>query len=277
MEGLGGQVLGVSEELIAAAQRFNFTAYPFAVIDILIVALLFYWIYFFLRQTRAMRILYGIAILGFFLLLGRLLELTLLNFVMRYLVASILIAIPVVFQPELRAALERLGRTRFVGAGRPFLRHADIQATVDTIVKTVEGLSRRKVGALIVLAGNTGLRDFIESGVEINARLSRELLWNIFTPKTPLHDGATIIVGDRIAAASCRLPLSEEQFAEALGTRHRAALGLSSQTDALIIVVSEETGRISIALEGILIPDVTPESLKERLQTFYQPKLVKSS
>jgi len=266
---LTGQVLGISEEVISAAQRFNLAAYPFAVIDVLIVAVLFYWIYFFLRETRAIRILYGIAILALLLLAGRLLNLTLLNFVMRYLVASILIAIPVVFQPELRAALERLGRTRFVATNLPISRRFDVSNTTETVVKTVSGLSRRKVGALIVLTGHTGLRDFVETGVELNADLSRELLWNIFTPKTPLHDGAVIVTGNKVSAASARLPLSEEQFGETLGTRHRAALGLSAQTDALIIVVSEETGHVSVASGGVLSQDLTEEALRDRLRSFY--------
>lgn len=265
-----GQVLGISNEVVSALGHFNLYDNPFAFIDILIVSLLFYWIYFFLRETRAMRILYGIAVLGILLVLGRLLDLTLLNFVMRYLVASILVAIPIVFQPELRAALERLGRTRFVSSNLALARRFDPHSTIETVVKTVIGLSRRKVGALIVLAGQTGLRDFIETGVELNADLSRELLWNIFTPKTPLHDGAVIIIGNKIAAASARLPLSEEQYAETMGTRHRAAIGLSAQTDALAIVVSEESGRVSMASGGVLIQDLTEKALRERLQGYYQ-------
>jgi len=277
MSDLSGQILGISGELVAAAQRFNIANDPFAAIDILLVALLFYWIYFFLRETRAMRILYGIAVLGLLLLLGRLLNLTLLNFVMRYLTASILVAIPVVFQPELRAALERLGRTKFVGAGLPSIRRFDAPNTINTIVYAVSGLARRKIGALIAIAGETGLREFAETGVVLNAELSRELLWNIFTPKTPLHDGALIIAGNRIVAAGTRLPLSEEQFSEKLGTRHRAAIGLSSQTDALVIVVSEETGTISVASGGVLTQDLTPAALHERLSRFYQPSLKKES
>lgn len=277
MSDLSGQILGVSEELVAVARRFDIINNPFAVIDILLVALIFYWMYFFIRETRAMRILYGIAILGLLLLLGRLLDLTLLNFVMRYLTASILVAIPVVFQPELRAALERLGRTKFVGTGLPITRHFDIPHTINTIVYAVSGLSRRKIGALIVIAGQTGLREFTETGVALNAELSRELLWNIFTPKTPLHDGALIIAGNKIVAAGTRLPLSEEQFSEKLGTRHRAAIGLSSQTDALVIVVSEETGMISVASGGVLTQDLTPAALHERLERFYQLSVKKDA
>jgi len=269
MTDLAGEVLGVSSELMSYVDRFNLAAHPFAVVDILLVALLSYWIYFFLRETRAMRILYGIVLLAILLLLGRLLDLTLLNFVMRYLVASILIAIPVVFQPELRSALEKLGRTRFVASNLPLTRRFDTNQTIETVVKTVVGLSRRKVGALIVLAGHTGLRDVIETGVPLNAELSRELLWNIFTPKTPLHDGAVVIVADKVAAASARLPLSEEQFAETLGTRHRAGLGLSEQTDAFIIIISEETGHVSVASGGGLTQNLSEEVLRERLRTFY--------
>ncbi len=267
---IGGQVLGVSDEVASALTSISAAASPFAVVDIFIVALLFYWIYFFLRETRAMRILYGLVILGILLGLGRLLDLTLLNFVMRYLLASILVALPIVFQPELRAALERLGRTRFVSSNLAVSRKFDPNFTIETVVKTAIGLSRRKIGALFVLAGQTGLRDFVETGVELNADLSRELLWNIFTPKTPLHDGAVIIVGNKVAAASTRLPLSEEQYAETMGTRHRAAIGLSGQTDALVIVISEETGRVSVASGGALIQDLTEEALRERLQGFYQ-------
>jgi diadenylate cyclase len=266
-----GQVLGAAQELVAATSRLAFADRPFATLDILIVALLFYWIYFFLRATRAMRILYGMVILGILLLLGRLLDLTLLNFVMRYLLASILIAIPVVFQPELRAALERLGRTRFMTPGLSSLRRSEVDKSIDTIVYAVSGLSRRKIGALIAVTGHTGLRDVVETGVPLNADLSRELLWNIFTPKTPLHDGAAIVAGNKIVAAGARLPLSEEQFSEKMGTRHRAALGLAAQTDALVIVVSEETGRVSVAEGGLINPDVSLDALTERLKRFYHP------
>lgn len=271
MSDLPGQILGVSQEFIASVGSLRWQIHPFAPLDILIVALLFYWIYFFLRETRAMRILYGIAILGFLLLVGRILELTLLNFVMKYLIASILIAIPVVFQPELRAALEKLGRTRFVGSSLPLMSKIDIETTTDTLVRSVMGLARRRIGALIVLTGKTGLRDFIETGVVLNADLSRELLWNIFTPKSPLHDGAVIVSGNKIVAASARLPLSEEQFAETLGTRHRAAIGLSAQTDALVIVVSEETGRVSIATGGALTPNLAEEELRQKIKLFHNP------
>lgn len=269
MNDLSGQILGITDQVTASLQGLRLTWQPFAILDILIVSILFYWIYLFLRETRAMRILYGIAILGSLLLIGRIFELTLLNFVMKYLVTSILVAIPVVFQPELRAALERLGRTRFVTTQFPLLRRVDIPATVTMLSEATNALAKRKIGALIVLTGRTGLKDFIETGTELDANLSRELLWNIFTPKTPLHDGAVIIEGNKIVAASTRLPLSEEQFSGKFGTRHRAALGLSAQSDALVIVVSEETGRISTAREGVLSQDMTQDELAQKIRAFY--------
>ena len=219
-----------------------------------------------------MRILYGIAFLAVIMLAGRLLQLAALNYILTFVLAGLVVAIPVVFQPELRAALERLGRTRFVGDfGK--LKKAHLEAVVAEIISGVEFLAKEKQGAIIVLTRQTGLRDIVQTGVVINGYVTRQLLINIFSPKTPLHDGAIIISGDKIIAANCWLPLPEQEFNFDLGTRHRAAAGITAETDAIVVVVSEETGRISLAVSGNLTVGLTPKQLKDFLIQLLQHKI----
>ncbi|OGD56425.1 TIGR00159 family protein [Candidatus Berkelbacteria bacterium RBG_13_40_8] len=253
-------------------RQFNFHEHPFEILDVLLVAILIYWVYLLLKETRAMRILYGIAVLAIIMLLGRLLQLQTLNFILTYVLAGLVVAIPVVFQPELRAALERLGRTRFVGEfGK--LKKYEIANIVLEIISAVDFLSKNRQGAIIVLTRQTGLRDIIQTGVRLDAQVTRQLLINIFAPKTPLHDGAVIISGDKVIAANCWLPLPEQEFNFDLGTRHRAAAGITSETDAIVIVVSEETGKISLAVGGNLTIDLTSAQIKEFLINLLQHKI----
>lgn len=260
-----GKILGVSDQVSDFLRGLNVLFHPLAVLDIIIVAALIYFVYIFLRETRALRILYGIAVLAVIFLLGQLLELQALNFLLRHFLTLILVAIPVVFQPELRAALERLGRSRLVSEFTG-LKKFEIKDVVSKILEAVKALSKNKTGALIVLARLSGLREFVETGTTLDARLSPELLLNIFSPKAPLHDGAVIISGNKIIAAGATLPLSEElKYDTELGTRHKAALGLASQTDAVIIIVSEENGQVSLALEGKIYRSLSPKELEERL------------
>ncbi|MDO8513312.1 MAG: diadenylate cyclase CdaA [bacterium] len=234
------------------------------ILDILLVTLIFYWIYLVLRETRGIRIVYGIFILLLLTATGRFLDLAALNFLLKYLSTMILVAIPVVLQPELRSFLERLGRTNIV-ADITKLKKKEMGDLIDTVADTVEVLSKNKVGALIVFERHTGLREYIENGILINGIVSTELLLTIFSQNTALHDGAVIINGNQVVAASCTLPLTDEKMALQLGTRHRAALGLTSITDALIIIVSEETGHISLAQESRLERQLSPDLLKQRL------------
>ena len=266
------QVLGTSSKASYFLDQFNIRNQPFEIVDILIVAILVYWVYLLLKETRAMRILYGIAILAIIMVLGRLLQLQALNFILTYVLAGLVVAIPVVFQPELRAALERLGRTRFVG-DFAHIKPNKLQSLVSEVVEATDFLSKNHMGAIIVFTRQTGLRDIVQTGVRLDADISKQLLINIFSPKTPLHDGAVIISGDKIVAANCWLPLPEQEFTLDLGTRHRAASGISSGTDALVLVVSEETGKISLADSGNLTTDLKSCQLKDFLTNLLQHKI----
>ncbi len=238
---------------------------PAAILDIIIVALLFYWLYILVRQTRAIRILYGIIFLFLLWFIGRALNLTTLNYILNYLVTATIVAIPVVFQPELRAALEKLGRPQIVSDLRR-LRRPENESPVNIISEATEILAHRKIGAIIIVARKTGLREFIEAGVRLDARLSTELILSIFSPQSALHDGAAIIQDNRIVAAKVILPLSDNKFDYHLGTRHRAGVGLTAQSDAVAIIVSEERGEISFAIDGILEPNLNEEALRKKLR-----------
>lgn len=229
------------------------------------MSILLYSAYLLVKETRALRILYGIFVLAAIYLVGQVFNLVALNFLLRSVFAVTLVAIPVVFQPELRAALERLGRGQVLSGLRANNKKDSLEAALDDLIKEVRLLSDNKVGALIVLERTTGLKDLIDSGISLNADLSAELLGSIFNRKSPLHDGAVVIRGQKVLAASVFLPLSEEIEDTSLGTRHRAALGLSKETDALVIIVSEETGRISLAIRGKL-DSIKPDRLERKLK-----------
>lgn len=264
------KILGVQDEVNYLWSSLNFTKNPFFILDILIVALIIYWVYLFLKETRAIRIIYGIVILGFLYLIGKLLNLTTLNYILKSLTTMFVVTIPIVFQPELRTMLERLGRTDLVSDFRK-LKGSEIFQIINEIIVAVKKMSKTKTGGLIVITQKTGLRDIIETGVRIDSKITNELITTIFFNKTPLHDGALIIKGNKIAAASCMLPLSsEDNYNFHLGTRHRAALGLSEVSDAIIIVVSEEKGSISLANKGILNFDIDIYKLKKYLEDIIQ-------
>ena len=193
-------------------------------------------------------------------------------FILQYSLTALVVAIPIVFQPELRNALIKLGRTKFTG-GFLDLKKRELHEVIEIIVESCEILSKQKIGALIVLARSDRLREHVEKGKSLNAELSTELLINIFSPKAPLHDGAVIIAGNKIIAAGAVLPLSDSKFDYHLGTRHRAAIGLSSISDAIVLVVSEETGRVSIAIDGVLETDLKPEQINEKLQGILSIKI----
>ena len=228
---------------------------PEELLDLAIVAALGYAAYRFIQHTRAVRILYGIAVLLVIWLIGRALELTLLNTVLRWLITSILVAIPVVFQPELRAALERVGRTtRFVTDLKKLTRK-ELTEFVGQLMEAVRLLVRHKLGSIIVISRGGGLQQYLESGQPIEARLSADLILSIFLPKSPLHDGAIIIEGNKIVAAGVTLPIAQgANVNHRQGTRHKAALGIAQEADVIAIVVSEEDQTIELAFEGALIP-----------------------
>jgi diadenylate cyclase len=237
-----------------------------AAIDILMVAFLVYQCLMVVRGTRAGPILAGILVMVALYRLSVWAGLGALRFVLYLIVPYIGLAVVVLFQSEIRRTLARLGRRRLLGLVRGF--HAPEAAS--EILMAVEELADKKIGALIVLERDIGLRTFVESGVRLEARISRDLLLTIFQPGLPLHDGATIVQKDRLAAAACFLPLTTNPtLSRKLGTRHRAAIGITEETDCLSLVVSEETGRISIATFGELIQGVSIPDAMERIHLHF--------
>lgn len=236
---------------------------PTDVADILATSVLIYYMMVLIRGTRAVQILTGVLVLVALLGIANLLHLLLLGTIMKLIVVGVGLALAVVFQPELRRALEQLGRGGFfhLQESEERLRTRAEDKAMATLAKTAFLLSRNKYGGLIVIEQQTGLKEFVETGTVLNARLSAELLLSIFVPRSPLHDGAVIVRESVIEGAGCFLPLAEQSLTERrLGTRHRAALGLSEQTDAVVVVVSEETGAISVAREGKLSRAIEEET-----------------
>ncbi len=240
------------------------------VLDILLVALIFYLILRLFQGTQAIQLLRGMILLVLLIgLLSSLLRLRAFTWLLRNSISALLIAIPVIFQPELRRGLERLGRTGHI-LGRQW-REEQVEQVIQELVSACETLSAGKHGALIVLERTTGLQDYIETGAKVDAAATSELLQTIFFPNTALHDGAVIIRGDRIVAARCLLPLAEHVPALGhMGTRHRAALGITEQSDAVALIVSEETGIISVAHDGRMIRRLGQGRLASVLRAFYQ-------
>ncbi len=221
-----------------------------AALDIFIIAALIFALLMALRGTTAMTLLRGaVAIICALFLLGRVLELSVVNFILRTSLPGLVLGVIVIFQPEIRRALERAGRTSL----RNWLVNSDRGLVVESVSGAVLELARHRHGAIVVLERGTGLEDYIETGIRLDAELSAKLLEGIFFPNSPLHDKAVIVRDGRIVAASCTLPLAEGPGAARLGTRHRAALGVTEQTDAVSVVVSEESGEISLASDGRLI------------------------
>lgn len=240
--------------------------------DILIVAFILYRLYKMLENTRAITLARGLIVLLLLMLLTSWLNLHVVNWLLQKTVTLLFVALPIVFQPELRRALEHIGEGRLFKRAS-LLNYEELCSLVDKLEETVIRLSADKTGALIVLEKNIGLNDITSSGISIDGVVSKELLLNIFIPNTPLHDGATIIRGDRIVASGCLLPLTDDRsLSTELGTRHRAAIGLSEQCDAVIIVVSEETGIISIAQEGRIYRNLNKESFKNYLVPIFTPR-----
>jgi diadenylate cyclase len=239
-----------------------------SLLDILLVSMLIYFVLLIFRGTQAIQLLRGMLVVGIVLLiLASTVELTAFNWLLRVSAPVFLFAIPVIFQPELRRALERVGRTAPLAMRRT--ESASKQQLISEVVRAVEQMAERKHGALIVFESSTGLTDLIERGVPMNAILSTELLTTIFYPNTSLHDGAVIVRGDTVAAASCVLPLTQRELKDSqLGTRHRAAIGITEQSDAMSVVVSEETGAISVARNGRILR-LDSNRLRKLLSDFY--------
>jgi diadenylate cyclase len=235
-------------------------------LDILIIAILVYYLLKLLRGTRALQMLVAIGLLVLFYRGARWARLEMVEWLLTTMLPYIAIALIILFQPEIRRALSRLGRNVSL---MKFASH-NPKAMHDDIVMAAEYFSQNRIGALMVVERQAGLRTYIESGIPLDAKLSYDLLVAIFRPGSPLHDGAVIVEGSRVAAAGCFLPLSlNPQISKQLGTRHRAAIGVTEDSDAVVVLVSEETGSISIASAGVIDTNLAPEDLSDRLSEMF--------
>jgi diadenylate cyclase len=237
-----------------------------SLIDIGIVAYVLYRVLGLIRGTRAEQLLKGLVLLLVFTVIASYLKLDMVNWLVEKLWILFAITIPIVFQPEIRRFLEQLGRGSFFASRRFLSKMEDYENIITEVSAAAKVLSRNRVGALIVLTRQTGIGEYLESGVKMDSLVSSALLINLFVPNTPLHDGAMVINEGRIDRAACFLPLSDNpNIDQQLGTRHRAGLGISEVSDALVLIVSEETGIISLAQEGRLQRGLDGDSLKEIL------------
>jgi len=242
-----------------------------SLIEITVLTVLFYFILKFIRGTRGAGLLKGVVFLvvvGFvgFLYLSDLAGLIHLKEMMKWIISGSTLALIVIFAPEMRRGLQRLAQSRILSP----LLHEHSSAVIDEIVGATTKLSKNRIGALIAIERDVGLSEYVENAVKVDARLTTELLETIFYPGSALHDGAIIVQHDRVAAAGCLFPLTDDPtLTKSLGTRHRAALGLSEETDALVVVVSEETGRVSVCVEGKLVGHLAPEALTQLLTELY--------
>ncbi|XCP84223.1 diadenylate cyclase CdaA [Roseburia hominis] len=248
------------------------------IIEIFIIAYLIYQVILWIKNTKAWMLLKGILVFGVFVLFAAIFKMNTILWVAENLLSVMATAVVVVFQPELRRALEKLGEKQFLASvtgldkkGRDGARFSE--ETIDGIVQAAFAMGAVKTGALIVIEQAIKLTEYESTGIRLDCLVSRQVLINIFEHNTPLHDGAIIVRGDRIVSATCYLPLSDNMgISKDLGTRHRAAIGMSEVSDALIVAVSEETGYVSVALGGQLVRNVTPEYLRERIEAIQDKK-----
>lgn len=237
------------------------------VIDILLVSVIIYRVILFIKGTRAVQMLAGIIVLLILYFGARELELMTLYWLLGTFLSSIFLVIIIVFQRDIRRALTQVGQTPFTKTS------GESGESIKEVIQATKHLAEQRIGSLIVLERETGLQDYTESSHTIDAKLSMELLVSLFSPISPLHDGGVIISGDRILSACCVLPLTKNPYiSKKLGTRHRAAIGISEETDAVVIVVSEETRQISLVLHGGITSDLDISSLQNRLEAIFTPK-----
>lgn len=241
-------------------------------LDVLIIWYLVYRLIMLIRGTKAVQLAKGIVFIFIVRIVAGLLQLHAVTYIVDQIVSWAVIGIIVIFQPEIRRGLERLGRTP-IFSGRGESEHAQSVKMVNELDKAIQYMSKRRIGALITIQQDTGLDDYIETGIKLDADISGELLINIFIPNTPLHDGAVIITNNRIAVAAAYLPLSDSSMIpKRLGTRHRAAVGISEVTDAITIVVSEETGGVTITRNGRFLLDLSRDEYLKYLNAQLVPK-----
>lgn len=252
--------MNFSEPLLSALRQFGW----WDLLDVLIVAGAIYEILKHLRGTRAVQMALGAGVVVFIYYLSRLGHLQMVNWLIRNMVGYVVFALIVLFQADIRRTLAHFGRTPF---GSYFARSHGAEETIEEIAVAAGMLASQRIGGIIAIERAIGLRNYIEGGIPLDATITYDLLVTIFRPGTPLHDGAVIVQGDRVAAAACFLPLTvNPRVSKDFGTRHRAAIGLTEETDAAAVIVSEETGHISLALEGGIESGLTPEELRAKLR-----------
>lgn len=259
--------------LLFIFQRINWLS----VIDIALVTMIFFGLLYTLRDTQAMALLRGmILIVVLIVLLTSLVDLPAFSWLAKNSLPALLVAIPVIFAPEIRRTLERIGRAGTLWPASAKSDHTNLEEAIRAVVSAAARLSARQHGALIVMQRLDNLEEYAQSGVQMNARVTPELLLQLFYPNTPLHDGAVITVGSQVVAAACVMPLSAHGILkrspdQQMGLRHRAALGISEASDAIAVVVSEETGGISVAHAGRILRRLDPERLENILLAFFRP------
>jgi len=248
------------------------------IVEILILAYLIYHILLWIKNTRAWSLLKGLLVVGVFVALAALFNMSTILWIVQHVTGLAVTAVVILLQPELRSAMEELGQTNILSSlfnldttKTPEGRFSD--NTINEIVRACMQMSKVKTGALIVIEQTTPLKEYVRTGIEVDALVSSQLLVNIFEKNTPLHDGAVVIRKNRVVAATCYLPLSENRMDKNLGTRHRAGVGLSEVTDSLTIIISEETGDISLAYRGSLTQSVSADYLRERLVTLQNKEI----
>ncbi|MBP3677095.1 MAG: diadenylate cyclase CdaA [Agathobacter sp.] len=264
------EMLGlVQQNLSRILSMANLTITWVDVVEILIISFLFYHVLLWIKSTRAWNLFKGIMVILIFVLLAALFQMSTILWIAENTLNVGLIALVIIFQPELRNALENLGGKNILGnlfvfnkaEGQKFSNH-----TIDELVKAVFAMGKVKTGALIVIEDEILLDEYIRTGIDVDALVSSQLLINIFEKNTPLHDGAIILRGDRVVSATCYLPLSDSlRLSKELGTRHRAAVGISEVSDSMTIIVSEETGRVSVAYRGEIFRNMDADSLRAKL------------
>ncbi|MBQ6006621.1 MAG: diadenylate cyclase CdaA [Selenomonadaceae bacterium] len=259
-------------EIASRVRDLVLTMTPLDIFDIIIVAMILYKSYLMIQDTRAITLVKGLMVIIFLTIICGWLNLHVMTWLLQKSSEWLLIALPILFQPELRRALERLGQGKFFTHASTIDRK-EADSVVDELVKTAKKLSQTKTGALMVIEREMKLNDISYTGIHIDGIISTEFLLNVFIVNTPLHDGAAIIRGNRLISAACVLPLTENtKLSTELGTRHRAAIGLSEQCDALIIVVSEETGTISVAEGGRLMRHFDEQTLAAKIRPAFVQK-----
>ncbi|MCX7913775.1 MAG: diadenylate cyclase CdaA [Thermodesulfovibrionales bacterium] len=240
------------------------------IVDIVLVSIIFYRILLIIKGTKAAKMLLGLGVLMIISFFSKYLELYTLDWIISSFWGQVVIVVIVIFQPEIRRALARMGESSIFQSLTP----AEELKSLEEIIKAVISLSNKKIGALIVIEREVSIKDYVEIGVPLDAKVSKELLLSVFHPTSPIHDGAVVIKGNRVLAAGCFLPIAlEADLSKSYGTRHRAGIGITEETDAVAIVVSEETGTISVGVDGKMESDFDIATLRDKLtELFTKPK-----